>query len=96
MELQSKKKRNSYTREFKLKVADWFMNNGKNIARTAQMFGVDRKQVRTWLKNEEIIQHQKHSSKASGRGCTAKYPIMEDALYAEYKDVRSKGKVVKR
>ena len=30
----------------------------KNIARTTQMFGVDRKQVRTWLKNEEIIQQQ--------------------------------------
>ena len=26
------------------------------------MFVVDRKQVRTWLKNEEIIQQQKHSS----------------------------------
>ena len=74
----------SYTREFTLKVSGWYMNNGKNIARTAQIFGVDRKQVRTWLKNEEIIQQQKHSSKASGRGCTAKYPIMEDALYAEY------------
>ena len=56
----------------------------KNIARTTQMFGVDRKQVRTWLKNEKIIQQQKPSSKASGKGCTAKYPIMEDALYAEY------------
>ena len=60
------------------------------------MFGVDRKQVRTWLKNEEIIQQQKHSSKASGRGCTAKYPIMEDALYAEYKEARAKGKFLKR
>ena len=65
MEKQSKKKRPSYTREFKLKVSDWYMNNGKNIARIAQMFGVDRKQVRTWLKNEEIIQQEKHSSKAS-------------------------------
>ena len=63
------------------------MNNGKNIARTAQVFGVDRKQVRIWLKNEEIIQQQKHS-----RGCTVKYPIMEDALHAEYKEARVKGK----
>ena len=84
MEKQSKKKRHSYTHEFKLKVSDCYMNNGKNIASTAQMFGVDRKQVRTWLKNEKIIQQQKPSSKASGKGCTAKYPIMEDALYAEY------------
>ena len=52
MEKQSKKKRHSYTREFKLKVSDWYINNGKKIARTAQMFGVDRKQVRrTWSKN---------------------------------------------
>ena len=60
------------------------------------MFGVNRKQVRTLLKNEEIIQQQKHSGKASGRGCTAKYPIMEDALYAEYKEARAKGKFLKR
>ena len=90
MEKQSKKKRHSCTREFKLKVSDWYMNNGKNIARTAQMVGVDQKQARTWLKNEQIIEQQKHFSKASGRGCTAKYPIMEDALYAEYKEVRAK------
>ena len=96
MEKQSKKKRHSYTREFKLKVSYWYMNNGKNMARTAQMFRVDRKQVRTWLKNEEIIHQQKHSSKASARGCTAKYPIMEDALYAEYKEARAKGKFLKR
>ena len=51
MEKQSKKKRHSYTRKFKLKVSDWYINNGKKIARTAQMFGVDRKQVRTWSKN---------------------------------------------
>ena len=72
------------------------MNNGKNIARTPQMFGVYQKQVRTMLKNKEIIQQEKHSSKASGRGCTAKYPIMEDALYAEYKKSKSKRKFLKK
>ena len=104
MEKQSKKKRHSYTREFKLKVSDWYMNNGKNIARTAQMFGVDRKQVRTWLKNEEIIQQQKHSSKPLGKVAlhpimppdTAKCPIMENALYAEYKQARAKETFLKR
>ena len=59
------------------------------------MFGVDRKQVRTWLKNEEIIQQQKHSSKGSVRGCTTKYSIMEDALYAEYKEARAKESFLK-
>ena len=58
MEKQSKKKRHSYTREFKLKVSDWYMNNGKNIARTAQMFGVDRKQVRTWFKTEKLLNNK--------------------------------------
>ena len=60
------------------------------------MFGVDWKQVRTCLENGEIIQQQKHSSKASGKGCTTKYPIMEDALYAEYKKTRAKGKFLKK
>ena len=68
------------------------MNNGKNIARTAQMSGVDRKQVRNWFKNGEIVEQRKHSSKASGRGCTAKYPIMKQDIYAEYKE----GKFLKR
>ena len=68
----------------------------KILQRTAQMFGVDQKLVRTSLKNEEIIQQQKHSSKPSERGCFAKYPIMEDALYAEYKEARAKGKLLKR
>ena len=54
------------------------------------MFGVDRKQVRTWLKNEEIIQQQKHSSKASGRGYTAKYPIMEDFYMLSIKKQKQK------
>ena len=52
------------------------------------MFEADRMQVRTWLKNEEIIQQQKYSSKAFGRVCTSKYPIIKDALYAEYKEVK--------
>ena len=52
MEKQSKKKCHYYAREFKMKVSDWYMNNGKNIAMTAQMLEVDRKQVKTWLKNE--------------------------------------------
>ena len=59
------------------------------------MSGVDRKQVKTSLKNEEIIQQQKHSSKACGRGCTSKYSIKEDSLYAEYKEARTKGKFLK-
>ena len=56
------------------------------------MFRVDQKQVRTWLKNQKIIQQKKHSSKTSGRGCTANNPIMEDTLYAEYKEARAKGR----
>ena len=59
MEKHSKKKHHFYTQKFKLKVSDWYMNNG----RTAQTFGVDQKQVRTWLKNKEIIEQQKYSSK---------------------------------
>ena len=68
------------------------------------MFRVDRTQVRTWLKNEEIIQQQKHSSKPLGKVAphpimppdTAKCPIMENALYAEYKQARAKETFLKR
>ena len=54
MEKQSKKKRHSYIREFKLKVSDWYMNNGKKIARTAQMVGVDMLSIKKQEQNENF------------------------------------------
>ena len=96
MEKQSKKKTQFLYARVELKVSDWYMNNGRNIARTSQMFGVNRKQVRTWLKHEEKIQQQKHYNRAVGRGCIAKFPFMEKALYAECKEARAEGKLLKR
>ena len=53
MEVQDKSKRLSYTREFKLRVIKWFMDNGQNKARTAFHLKADRKRIREWIQNEE-------------------------------------------
>ena len=37
--------RRSFTKEFKLKVVQFFYDHGKNCNQTATHFGVDRKQV---------------------------------------------------
>ena len=98
MENQSpkKKQRRSFSREYKLGVVDWYLENERNIAVTARRYGLARKQVRTWVNSEEKIQKQKPKSKASGRGCTSKYPIMEGILYDEYKQGRENGRIIKR
>ena len=38
---------------------------------------------------------QKTKYKADGRGCNARYPLMEDTLYSELLALRKKGRKVK-
>ena len=48
----SRRLRRAYTVKVKLDVVDWYLNNGKNVAKTAREFDVDRKRVREWVKEE--------------------------------------------
>lgn len=89
-------KRRAFDHEFKLTVVKDYYQDGKNIAKTARKFGVDRKQVREWVQNEEKITKQKSKSKAHGRGCNARYPLIEDKLYSEFTTMRAEGRKVKR
>ena len=65
MENQSpkKKQRRSFSREYKLGVVDWYLENERNIAVTARRYGLARKQVRTWVNSEEKIQKQNLKAK---------------------------------
>ena len=91
-----KASRRAFDREFKLQVVKEYHESGKNIAKTARKFEIDRKQVRAWVKKEEQIRRQKYKSKAHGRGCNSKYPLMEDKLYSEFLQLRKDGRKVKR
>ena len=73
-------RRKSYSRELKLEIVKWFHDNGKNVLQTSNKFKVDRKQVREWVKQEEIIIKQNKASFAKRRG-TVKYPLLEKKLY---------------
>ena len=63
METRTTKKWRLHSREFKLKIAEWHINIGKNIVRTTLKHGIARKQALSWIKDEEKIQQQKFQNK---------------------------------
>jgi transposase-like protein len=44
-----------YTVLFKLSAIDWHGDNGSVITKTAKEFGVDRKRIREWIQNEDLL-----------------------------------------
>ena len=57
-------KRHSYTIDFKLKLLEWYHNNGENKGLTSRVFNVQPKRVSEWL----IIEQQLRNKKGSGGG----------------------------
>lgn len=47
--------RASYTVDFKLSVVEWIQSNGKSVRAASKQFGVDRKCIREWLKEREVL-----------------------------------------
>ena len=88
--------RRSFTREFKLEVVGYLKKNGGNVSGAARKFNVSNKRVREWRESETKLTEQPRGCRAPGRGRTALYPLMEEALYAEYQQMRPEGKKVKR
>ena len=91
-----KQERRSYTREFKLMVVDWYLMHGENKSKTARHFNVSCKQIRDWVRNRRKVEDQERGSRASGRGCTARYPLMEKTLYEEFLEMHRRGVPVTR
>ena len=50
--------RKSYTREFKLSVTQWTLENDRNISSPSRKYNVDRKRIREWLKQEKSLENQ--------------------------------------
>ena len=47
------RKRKSYTREDKLKIVNYYCDNGKNLYQTCKRFSQNTKTVQRWLQAEE-------------------------------------------
>ena len=89
---QEKSKRRSYTREFKLHVIKWYIDNGQNKARTAFHFKVDRKGVRERVQNEELIGETRLTTRKNMSGRRARYHIAEQKMHENFKRLRREGK----
>ena len=82
------RKRNSYSREEKLRVIKWYGENGKNLYQTCKHFALNSKTVIRWLQGAETIRKSRKGSKRVKFTRKAHYPEMEESLYREYKELR--------
>ena len=96
VQAEEKTKRRSYRREFKLHVVKWYTRHGENKAQTAYHFNVDRKRVREWVQNEEMIRETKNFTRKKSSGRRTQYPIAERQLHTDFKILRQEGKSIKR
>ena len=100
MMLVSKKipKPKSYTVEFKLTALEHFDRHG-NVSATAEEFGVDRKQIRMWRANRDVLlQHETGKEKRKLKlhpGRTVKSGELEVRLFEFLQEERSEGRVVR-
>ena len=48
------------------------------------------------LNKKKGLVNQKSGSRSNGRGCTSRFPLMEQALYDDYEEAWDEGKTIKR
>ncbi len=78
----SQKKRRQWNAKEKLMIIYYFENNNRNVHGIAKKFNVQPKQIRDWIKKKEkLLVTAPHVAKLHP-GKSAKYPNLEDSLYA--------------
>ena len=93
-------KRKSYTIRFKSQVLKKLEENGGNISQTSRDFNIDRKIIRRWLSQRDLIVDSVRnrainiSSRRNIRGGKAQYPELEDAIMEFIRDERKFGRSV--
>ena len=70
----------SFTRGIKLQPIHYYYDIVKNVNQASNKFKVDRKQIRNWVKSEELIQKQKRTSRSTWHE-KAMFSIIEKHLY---------------
>lgn len=87
--------RNSYTREFKLKVVKYYRDPQNTIYATSKNFGVSSKCILRWARNETKIHKSSKGSKHVSHLKVGTHHIMEELLHQEFTELRRKGLKVK-
>ena len=67
MDSPSRKIQRSYTVAQKLEVVQWAKRNEGNISKTAIEWGIDRKRVREWMKQEDVLENSATEDKRRRR-----------------------------
>ena len=80
--------RRSYTREEKLKVTQWYWNNGRNLYQTCKKFELNSKIILRWIKDKGKIKYSRKGHKRVKSERTSQCPAMEDTLYKQYCSLR--------
>ena len=93
-------KRKSYTIQFKSQVLKKLKENGGNISQTSRDFNIDKKIIRRWLSQRDLIVDSVRnrainiSSCHNIQGGKAQYPELEDAIMEFIRDERKFGRSV--
>ena len=82
--------RNSYTRETKLHILNYFRKNGENKYKTCKEFNLNSKTLSTWIKEEDKIL-QMPAGKRANRYRLPRYPDVEESLYGYYLEQKQSG-----
>ena len=91
-------KNRSYTVTFKLQVIQWHRQNGGNVSETARNFNVDRKRVREWMGQEDVLLMHRRGAEAQkkriGGGASAKSEELDALVLDWLMDERAAGRPV--
>jgi len=89
--------RNSRTVAWKAALCVWHRNNGSCISLTSRHHKCDRKQVRRYLRNEDMYKQMKskrlkrYSSNPLKGRTRSKFPTLEQEIYEIFVDYRTRG-----
>ena len=82
----------SYTREEKkIGVLKWYNENDCNLYKTCKKFTLNTKTVQRWMKDEEKIKNSKIGTKRVTFNRSAQFPLMEEQLHSEFRQLRRRG-----
>jgi hypothetical protein len=88
----------SYTVTFKLEAIAWHRAHGGNVSRTAKEYNVDRKRIREWLENEDLLESNRRGKDAKKRRIGAgSSPIsidLEIEILDWFLEERAQGRIV--
>ncbi|KAH9371976.1 hypothetical protein HPB48_021275 [Haemaphysalis longicornis] len=88
----------SYTVKRKHDVVDWHRKNGRNVHVTSRVFKLDRKRIREWEKNYEVLLQQNFGKSKVLHKLSNGAPFfseeLDDTLYEFFERERNYGRAV--